>query len=259
MGIFGCNARRGKPCAAVGLDQEVDAVRAAAMPAFDQHRAGAEREQLLRLRPHRVFVARQRRVEQGRGFEQIGRDHVGARQQRPQRIHRVGAQQIGAGRGDHDRIEHHVARAMAVETCGDGGGGRGIAQHADLHRADVEIGKHRVDLRGDEVGRHLVDGGNAFGVLRRQRGDHRSAIDAERGEGFEVGLDAGAAARVRARDGEGDGSTHCHACNIFIRFRYASRMQATSLLHERRCASQTFSSAASALRLSASRRPRVVE
>ena len=57
----------------------------------------------------------------------------------------------------------------------------------------VEIGKHRVDLRGDELGRHLVDAADALGVLRGQRRDHGGAVDAERGKRLEVGLDAGAA------------------------------------------------------------------
>ena len=80
----------------------------------------------------------------------------------------------------------------------------GARQHADLHRADIEIGEHRVDLRGDEIGRHVEDGGDFLGVLRGQRGDDGGAIDAERGEGLEIGLDAGAAARIRAGDGDGD-------------------------------------------------------
>ena len=68
----------------------------------------------------------------------------------------------------------------------------------------VEIGEHRVDLRGDEIRRHVVDAGDALGVLRGQRGDHRRAIDAERREGLQVGLDARAAAGIRTRDGDGD-------------------------------------------------------
>ena len=37
-----------------------------------------------------------------------------------------------------------------------------LRQHADLHRADGEIGEHRVDLRRDEVRRHVVDAGDAL-------------------------------------------------------------------------------------------------
>ena len=74
-----------------------------------------------------------------------------------------------------------------------------------LHRADLEIGEHRVDLRRDEIRRHVVDAGDALGVLRGERGDHRGAVDAERRKRLEIGLDARAAAGVRSRDGDGDG------------------------------------------------------
>src|SRR5262249_52695954 len=59
-----------------------------------------------------------------------------------------------------------------------------------------------VDLRGDEGGRQLMDGGDAAGALGRQRRDRRGAIDAERREGLEIGLNAGTAAGVGAGDGE---------------------------------------------------------
>ena len=71
-------------------------------------------------------------------------------------------------------------RVVTIETLGDRVDRRGIAEHADLHRSRLQIGKHRVDLRGDEVRRHVMDRGNAFGVLRRQRGNDGCAIDAER-------------------------------------------------------------------------------
>ena len=81
--------------------------------------------------------------------------------------------------------------------------------HADLDRADLEIGKNRVDLRGDEFRRHVVDRGHALGVLRGQGGDHRGAVDAKRGERLEVGLDAGAAAGIGARQGDRDRRHRC--------------------------------------------------
>ena len=48
-----------------------------------------------------------------------------------------------------------------VEPGDDGIDDRRLRHHADLDRADVEIGKHRVDLRGDELGRHLMDAADA--------------------------------------------------------------------------------------------------
>ena len=37
---------------------------------------------------------------------------------------------------------------MAVEAGSHRRDGGGVRQHADLHRVDLEIGEHRVDLRG---------------------------------------------------------------------------------------------------------------
>src|SRR5450830_103268 len=49
-----------------------------------------------------------------------------------------------------------------------------------------------------------MNGGDAAGILRGQRRDYRGAIDAKRGEGLEIRLNAGAAARIRAGNGDGN-------------------------------------------------------
>ena len=49
-------------------------------------------------------------------------------------------------------------------------------------------------------GRHLVDGLDADRVLGGDRRDRRGAVDAEGGEGLEIGLDPGATARIGAGD-----------------------------------------------------------
>ena len=79
-----------------------------------------------------------------------------------------GQQPIARGR-DHHGIEHDMLRRPARQPRGDGIDGRKLRHHADLDRADGEIGKHRVDLRGHELGRHLVNAADACGVLRGQR------------------------------------------------------------------------------------------
>ena len=145
-------------------------------------------------------LARHRLVEQGRGFRQIGRDH---RRQRnefgAQRVDGFRREQPIARGCDHHGIEHDMLRRPARQPGDDGIDDRRLRHHADLDRADVEIGKHRIDLRGDEFGRHLMNAADACGVLRRQRRDHGSAVDAERGKRLQVGLDAGAAARNPSR------------------------------------------------------------
>jgi len=46
----------------------------------------------------------------------------------------------------------HRARLAAIESIT-----RKLRDHADLDRLDLEVGKHRVDLRGDERRRYLMD------------------------------------------------------------------------------------------------------
>ncbi len=178
------------------------------MPALDQDIGGAERGERIRLPLDRVLGLRLARAEQGRRFRQIRRDQ---RRQRDKMAVDGGNgfvfQEPRAGGRNHHRIEHDVARLVALQPRRHGLDQLGRRQHADLHRRDVEILENGVDLLRDEVRRHGVDGGDALRILRRQRDEDAGAIDLMRREGLEIGLDAGAAARIRAGDGQGDG---CH-------------------------------------------------
>src|SRR5262249_394915 len=82
------------------------------------------------------------------------------------------------------------------------------SQQADLDRRNVKVGKHRIHLRSNKLRRHLMNAEDFNGVLRRERRHHTSAIDAERGEGLQICLDAGAAAGVRTGNGQRDRNTH---------------------------------------------------
>ena len=80
-----------------------------------------------------------------------------------------------------------------------------VAEHADLDRGDVEILENRVDLRARRSSRRSgVDRADAERVLRGHRRDRARAVDAERGEGLEIGLDPRAAAGIRAGDRQRD-------------------------------------------------------
>ena len=76
--------------------------------------------------------------------------------------------------------------------------------------------KNRVDLRADQFGFERHDCADADGVLCRNRGDRRGAVDAMGGESFQIGLDAGAGAGVRARDGEGFADGHNYFASRMI-------------------------------------------
>src|SRR5581483_9876685 len=117
-------------------------------------------------------------------------------------------QEIGAGARRQHRIKHDVLRLVTLQTGGDRAGNRDVAEHADFHRRDPEIGKHRIHLRADKFRRYVVNGRDALGVLRRQRGDHRGAVNVERGEALDISLDTGAASGIGTGDAEGDWHRH---------------------------------------------------
>ncbi len=125
-------------------------------------------------------------------------------------VDRILVEQPIAALRDHHRIDDDVGKVELRDRGGDRfDDGRG-GEHADLDGVGAEIGGDRFDLRRDEVGRQRLPGGHAERVLRRDRGDRRCAEDAVRGERLQVGLDAGAAARVAARN--------CQCCAHTVRF-----------------------------------------
>ena len=95
-----------------------------------------------------------------------------------------------------------MPRRCFRQRRGDGQRDLGRAQHADLDRVGADIGKTALDLLAHDIGRNEMDGADAGGVLRGDGGDRRHGVGAERRRRLDVGLDAGAAARVRSRDDE---------------------------------------------------------
>src|SRR5436305_14425373 len=91
---------------------------------------------------------------------------------------------------------------------GDGLDRRNLRHHADLDRADVEIAEHSVKLRGDEIARQVMNSADGFRVLRGQRRNDGGAVDAERGKGLEIGLNAGPTGGIRAGDSEREEHRH---------------------------------------------------
>ena len=76
----------------------------------------------------------------------------------------------------------------------------GVVQHADLDGVGTDVAQHRVDLARQKLGGQRVNAAHADGVLRGDSGDGGGAKAAECGNGFEVGLNARAAARVGTRN-----------------------------------------------------------
>ena len=176
------------------------------MAAFEQHGFCAALEQEAALFEHFVFVARQGAAAEGGEFAEVGGEQVGER-------HEFGEQGLGgvfegeavAGGGDEDGVEHGEGCGVAAQGGGDGADGFGVGQHADFDGVDADVGEDGFALGADDVAGDGVHGLHALGVLRGYGGDDARAVCAERAEGFEVGLDARAAAGVGTGDGEDAG------------------------------------------------------
>ena len=128
------------------------------------------------------------------GFGNVGRDDARQADQRPaQGVDRFFVEQVIAALGDHHRIDDEVGQLERLDRGGHRLDDRRVGEHAGLDRVAAEVGDHRLDLRGDEIIGNDVHALDADGVLGGQRRDRRGAVDAVRGKGLQVGLDAGAA------------------------------------------------------------------
>ena len=54
-----------------------------------------------------------------------------------------------AGFGDHDRVYYEICHILRLQEFGDDLDNRRRGQHPSLHRRDLEIVEHRIDLRRD--------------------------------------------------------------------------------------------------------------
>src|SRR6266550_9083831 len=130
----------------------------------------------------------------------VGR-HDGGEREEPldQRLDRVVLEQLRARARDHHRVDDQWYRPLLEKV-----GGRldqtRRGQHPRLRRVDADVVEHRLELRGHELLRQLVDRRHADRVLRGQRDKGGHAVAAGRGKRLQVGLDPGAPARVGGSD-----------------------------------------------------------
>ena len=140
---------------------------------------------------------RARRPRAGSGWPRA-RGAPGARG----RPHPVGLDERVSGRGDEHGVDDEVGEAPLGRQCGHLGHDAGVRQHPRLHAADSEVVEDRLDLVPHEGRLERDDAADLGRVLRGDRRQRAGAVDAERGEGLEVGLRARTAPRVRPGDRE---------------------------------------------------------
>lgn len=172
------------------------------MPALQQHGVGAQLQQRSGRMVGGIGGVDTAAGEQF-GLGRIGRDQTGQRQQASAQCVQCGVfEQTRTAGGHHHRVEHHEWRAVLFEQVGHAVDDLGVGQHAELDRLDLEIGKAGIDLGAQECQRRHMHGGDTTGVLRGQCGNGGQAVHAMRGEGLQVGLDAGTTAGIRTGDGQ---------------------------------------------------------
>ena len=161
------------------------------MAAFDHDRLRSQFQDGAG-RGHAVVPSPDRSAGQRFGFRNVWRDEVRQGQQSPaEGLDRVFTEQAVAALGDHHRVDDQGAEPMPLDAGGhDFDDGR-AREHSGLECGNRKIFGNGVELRGDDAGIDLLDGPDADGILGGDRGDDRHAVDAKRGERFQIGLDAG--------------------------------------------------------------------
>ena len=187
------------------VEEEVLYDRTGAVAALDQGRA---------RRPSRRGAARRAHARRGcrsAGRQRLGLGQVGRDQRRQgqqllaQGVEGVSFEEPIAPFGDHHRIEHHGEGAELAQGGSDAAHDLSRAEHADLHRIDADVGGDHLDLPLDGLEWQRPDAEDAQGVLGGHGGDGGHAVAAQALDRLQIGLDAGAAARVAAGDGQDPG------------------------------------------------------
>jgi len=187
---------------AVDVEQHVHGLRAVVeVAALDEHAGSAKLLQGDGLKSHVSQGVGRSGVEQGCRLGQVRGDERGERQQVTHGLNGIVGEQPITARGDHHRVKNNIVDMVLVEQeVPDGTDDACIGKHADLDGVEAHIGNQRLKLLGDELRWYDMYSGHANGALGGEGRDHGRAVDAQRRERLEVGLDASTAGRVAARD-----------------------------------------------------------
>ena len=93
-----------------------------------------------------------------------------------------------------------MTRAVLAQLLSDHADQLNRGDHTDLHRVGEDIGKHRVELLGEEVRSGLENVSDAGGILGGQGGDGAQGEHAVCRHGLDVCLNTGASAGIASGD-----------------------------------------------------------
>ena len=171
------------------------------MPPLDEDGLGAHIEELARGDVYVLFGVDLHVREQFR-FGAVGRQEIGLGQNVPaQGIDRILAEEPLPALAYADGIDHKRELAplqSGFDRFNDFGG----EQHTGLGRGDGEAFPDRFELKPHKARFRGMDTRDAHAVLRGQGGNDAHPEPTDNSDGFEVGLNARAAAGVGTGDGE---------------------------------------------------------
>ncbi len=214
-----------------GVDDGIRALSAVQVPALEEDRGVGRCGELFGLGDRGVPCHRDGFAHQYREFGEVGGDEVGAAAECAHGVFGVRLEKAVTAGGDHDGVEDDDRRSRGGEPLVDGGDDVGRAEHADLHRVDVDVVADRAQLLLEEGRRRYVDAADPAGVLGDQGRDRGHSVAAERGDRLQVGLDARPAGRIGAGDAQ-DAGDHAPSSHAARRCRTTSPGSSASLTRE---------------------------
>ena len=208
VGVAGRGSRCDQLLLSLAVEVGVDGQLLVGVAPFDDDGPRPQLEDVPRRLPS-LLGGSDGAAEQDLGLGQVRRRDSSERQQsRAEGGHRLLVEEPGATLGDHHRVDHQQRDPQLLDRTGDDLDDLGAGQHAGLGGVRAEVRDDGVDLRPDQRDGQRQDLSDAEGVLGGDGRDRRGAVDSQRGEGLEVGLDAGSTPGVGARDGQRDRELH---------------------------------------------------
>ena len=139
------------------------------------------------------------------GLGNVRRDDMRERQQfGTQHLHAVIVEQAISARRCEYRIDDDEGQFELFDRGGDGLDDRGVAEHARLCGVRLDVAGNGLNLRRHQIRRQRLRLDDPHRALRGDGGRHAEAVHAQRGERLQIGLQAGAAARVASRNRQRD-------------------------------------------------------
>ena len=135
------------------------------------------------------------------GLGDVRREDKGERNQlRDQGLLGLLADQRHPPLGHHHRIDDELLDPVLADLPGHDPDDLRSGQHPRLGRIDPDVGRHRIELRRDELRRHVVDAVDPEGVLGGERRDDAHPESAEDRDRLQIRLDPRPAAGIRSGD-----------------------------------------------------------